>query len=315
MLKIPTRRIKSTFLIGLFTIVGTLVIISAIIWLGAIKLFQEKNYYVTYFEGSIEGLETGSPVKYLGVPVGTVSKISVAPDGRLIQVVLQLHNKINNNDSLRVKAEIAGIAGAKFLQLFYQQDSIIASLYPKLSFEPPYELIKSSPSGLEEIGIVMKNVVDKIMGSTVAFLTTSTEFFNNPDLYGIITNLNKSSRELSSILLQADTSGFIDNITKSGSEINKVIKDLALFTQKLNSEIDSLRISYRLTGAFYKLDTAVTNAAYSVTNIGAKSEILLIQLVEALEQFKESNRQLQKSLRLFSENPSQVLFSEPPPVK
>ena len=117
--KTRTRKITSAFFIGLFVISGTLIAIGAVIWLGASRFFEERNIYVTYFDGSIEGLESGSAVKYLGVEVGNVSKIGVAPDGKLIEVLFQIDKKIGVTDNLRVKLEIIGISGRKFLQLHF----------------------------------------------------------------------------------------------------------------------------------------------------------------------------------------------------
>ena len=51
-------------------------------WLSANKFLKEQIYYVTYFDGSVEGLNVGSPVKYQGVPCGAVQALEVAPDGK-----------------------------------------------------------------------------------------------------------------------------------------------------------------------------------------------------------------------------------------
>ena len=107
MKKIATKRVSNAFMIGLFVIVSTVVLIGAVIWLGANKFFKENIYFVTYFDGSIEGLENGSAVKYQGVPVGSVSKIELAPDGKLVQVTMQIKRKIDLRDNMRVKLEWA----------------------------------------------------------------------------------------------------------------------------------------------------------------------------------------------------------------
>ncbi len=165
MSEIPSRRVSSPFLIGLFVILGTIVIIGVAIWLGSSQFMQENVKYVTYFDGSVEGLEKGSPVKYLGVPVGTISDIRVAEDGRLIEVIMSVDMHIKVNDSLRVKSELAGIAGAKFLQLHYPSDIEMMEINPKIAFEAPHSVIKSAPSGFDEIEIAARSVMNELMKS------------------------------------------------------------------------------------------------------------------------------------------------------
>ena len=51
-----------------------------------IKYFQKGSVYVTYFDESVQGLQVDSIVKFRGVDIGTVRKIGVAPDQRLVEV-------------------------------------------------------------------------------------------------------------------------------------------------------------------------------------------------------------------------------------
>src|SRR4030042_4168189 len=70
----------SYFKIGLFVIVGGLLILAAVVVLGSGLLRQEKAYFETYFDESISGLSVGSPVEFRGVRIGLVEKISFIRD-------------------------------------------------------------------------------------------------------------------------------------------------------------------------------------------------------------------------------------------
>jgi hypothetical protein len=52
---------------------------------GYVPFFGKGQFYVTYFDESIQGLVIDSPVKYRGVFIGRVDGISVAPDSKLIK--------------------------------------------------------------------------------------------------------------------------------------------------------------------------------------------------------------------------------------
>ena len=72
--------------LGLFVLASLAAVVGVTFWLGS-HLFQRKSFEaISYFDESVQGLELGSPVKWRGVTVGTVRDITVAPDGRHVQV-------------------------------------------------------------------------------------------------------------------------------------------------------------------------------------------------------------------------------------
>ncbi|MCL5991226.1 MAG: MlaD family protein [Bacteroidetes bacterium] len=319
--KIHTRKLSSTFLIGIFVLAGSAVLIIVIIWLGASQFLQENVLYVTYFDSSVEGLNTGSAVKYQGVPIGTVKEIKVAPDGRLIEVVMQVEKQVVISDSLRVKAEMSGIAGGKFLQMYFPENMQIAELFPKLSFQPPYQLIKSSPSGMQEIEIAMREVLDNlrrirfydISNQTIAFLESSSKFFNNPLLYDIVAKIDSSAVSLHKLMKNADTSDIIDNVELTSQKLLQIAVELEYFTNNLNNQIENLDMAHKVDNVFIQLDSAIIESRKVIDVLGFRTESLLYGLNETIEEVKITNKQARKSLRVVSDNPSQVLFSEPPP--
>jgi len=86
-------RKTSKFMIGLFVTFGVLIGMVAVVWLGASKYFEKGKTYVTFFDESVQGLQVDSAVKYRGVEVGRVEAIRVAPDNRLIEVVIKVDMK------------------------------------------------------------------------------------------------------------------------------------------------------------------------------------------------------------------------------
>src|SRR5208283_457873 len=102
---------RSYFLIGLFVTIGVMIGVAGVIWLGATKYFQKGSMYATYFDESVQGLQVDSIVKYRGVDIGSVRSIRVAPDQRLVEVVMKI--EVNNFGVGGVVAKLtpAGITG------------------------------------------------------------------------------------------------------------------------------------------------------------------------------------------------------------
>ncbi|MCK5742180.1 MAG: MCE family protein [Chlorobi bacterium] len=317
----PKKKLNSAFLTGMFVIFGSIIFIGTILWLGANQFLKENTLYVTYFEGSVEGLETGSPVKYQGVSVGNIKSLRLAPDGRLIEAVMNIDKKIEVTDSLRVKSELSGIAGGKFLQLFYPTNIDMADMYPIPEFKPEHYYIRSSPSGIDEIEIAAREVMDnlrqlkinEISEGTISFLQTSTKFFNNEELYSIISNLKNASKNIDNLLKQADSSSVLLNIEKTSSTLLATSAKLDKFAKNLNLQIEDMNLKNTIDKAYAQYDSTVTDTRKVINSIGFRTETILFSLNEALEELKRTNKQLRKSLQAVSDNPSQVFFSEPPP--
>ena len=107
----------SKFMVGLFVSLGIIIIVVAIIWVGATKYFEKGNRYVTYFNESVQGLQKDSIVKYRGVEVGRVEQISVAPDNHLIAVVMKINLRDKNLPQTTIaQLKMAGITGMVFVE-------------------------------------------------------------------------------------------------------------------------------------------------------------------------------------------------------
>jgi len=77
-------RQSTNLIIGLFVIIGVLLGVVAVIWVGATSYFQKGETYVSYFDESVQGLQVDSAVKFRGVEVGMVKQIRVAPTTTLL---------------------------------------------------------------------------------------------------------------------------------------------------------------------------------------------------------------------------------------
>ena len=81
--------------VGVFVLVCVLGLVVALLWLGGAQYSEEYAYYQTSFTGAVTGLGTGTPVRYNGITVGTVSKLNFDPDDpKKVIVIMQLEPSI-----------------------------------------------------------------------------------------------------------------------------------------------------------------------------------------------------------------------------
>ena len=145
--------LKTKFSVGLFLIIGVALAIVGIIWLGMSNYLEKGRLFVAYFDESVQGLDVDSPVKYRGVHIGRVHSIGVAPDDRLIQVVLKIETDIQpeglNPQKLVARLKSVGITGLMFIELEHQ-DEPVSKAETTFSFKPEYPVIATRPSEISK---------------------------------------------------------------------------------------------------------------------------------------------------------------------
>lgn len=325
MSQIESRRANHPLLIGIFVTIGTVLSISLLFWLGVTEILEEQTYYVTYFDGSVEGLETGSAVKYQGIPVGSVSEVKVAPDGELVEVLMQLDPKVKFNDSIRVKTHMSGIAGSKILQLFFSDNPVILNTHPRVNFEIPDKaigLIKSSPSDIQEItlaaqdlinnfrelqvGQISEGTVNFLKGST-SFLDTATRFLSNKDLQRTIQNLKQTTENIRILTSNAEDSDIIENLSNTAETLYQTSVGLERFSRKLDSNLFAMNLPELLNRSYTRYDTLIQKMEQSISIITYRTEDLLISTNQTLEELKKVSRSIRKSSEEIADQPSRIL--------
>ena len=71
--------------------------LAAIIVLGSGKLFRDTVEYISWFEGSVNGLNPGAPVKFMGVRIGQVTAIRLraGPPDEILDTEEEFENYMN----------------------------------------------------------------------------------------------------------------------------------------------------------------------------------------------------------------------------
>jgi phospholipid/cholesterol/gamma-HCH transport system substrate-binding protein len=160
--------------LGLFVVVSILTMVGAVFWLGARGFHRDSVAVVTYFDESVQGLDVGSPNKFRGVTIGTVSDITLAPDRRNVQVTSEIYvdaltrlglavpkrGEQSIDPSLRVQLASAGITGVRFLQTDFFDPHRFPP--PPLPFPPPWNYIPSAPSTLKSLEDAAVELTDKL---------------------------------------------------------------------------------------------------------------------------------------------------------
>ena len=192
--------------IGLFVIGGLALLIAILFFLGMTDIFTNKATVQTFFSESVQGLTVGSAVKYRGVPIGNVTKISIRVTDKLVQVdmAVELEHFVSGGEKgqqrsdfrrffqseleqgMRCRLEYAGITGMRYIDFDY--------------FATPWQTLPEPPAGMLEPGTLYIPAVPSPFRDILKAIGTSLDRISRIRFEEISDGLERSLSELSGLL-------------------------------------------------------------------------------------------------------------------
>jgi len=301
---------KNYFMVGLFVLIGLASGVVVIVWLSASQYLQKGKIYATYFDESVQGLQIDSSVKYRGVDIGIVDKIRVAPDYRLIEVIMKI-NYAGNLDNTIAKLKTVGITGIVYVELDHRKTGDIANS-PKITFTPEYPVIPSNSSDVKQIFSGIDSVIEQInqidfkgisdqLKITIKSINT---FVNGDEMKRIIKNLDTMAISLDSATDKVNkivSDGRFDDIL---NDTRESIKEAKAVIKKLKVEVNALNLGETSEKANRLID-----------NTSRKIKLIGEELQTTSENLRRASENLDEVLERLKADPSDIIFSEPPAKK
>lgn len=147
-------------LIGAFTIVIAAALLLFGLW--AAKYSSERTWqeYTIVFREAVTGLSVGSPVQYNGIAVGSITKLSLAPnDPRQVIARIRVEASTPVKTDTRAKLAITSLTGPAIIQLSggTPQSPALTSVDTR---EAP--VIQTAPSALQNIADTANRIVERL---------------------------------------------------------------------------------------------------------------------------------------------------------
>ena len=302
---------NSKFLIGLFVIIGLLLLSATIIWVGASRILMKGTLYAVYFDESVQGLQVDSAIKYRGVENGTVQSIGVAPDHRLIEVIMKIDLEGNMQHQTIASLRTAGITGIVFIELDRIAEGELANS-PKLHFKPDYPVIPSRKSEisrfLSDTSIIMQNIKDiDFKGISISLKNTALAIENfaaGKRINNIMANLESTSANLDKTIASINKTIGQGKVDKTITEALGVMSDARSLIQQTKKEIEALNLREKSD----RTDAILSGIEKKTTTISNNME-------DTSENLRIASENIQRLSESLNRNPSQLIFSKPPPPR
>jgi phospholipid/cholesterol/gamma-HCH transport system substrate-binding protein len=318
-------RKTSKFMIGLFVTIGASIGLIAVIWLGAFKYFEKGTTYVTFFNESVQGLQVDSAVKYRGVEVGRVEKIRVAPDSKLIEVVMKINLRGELEREYVAQLKAAGITGIVFVELNRKEPGE-PDLSPQITFASEYPIVASKPSDISQIVSSVQVILEDIKkidtaGISNQIKTTLTVVEATVDnLNRVIGTVEKALAKgrVEDLLIEAKNSlGKIQHLVANtenelqGLNLAKTGAHLETTTARIEKIISSGEIEKILTEAH----ETVAKLNQVIEGLDRRSVAVTNDIKVTSENLKRASESLEMLVERVYASPSDLLFGQPPPPR
>lgn len=297
------------FKLGLFVMAGFGLLLMTLFALGFRDHFKEYLYLSTRFTESVQGLDKGAAVKFRGVPIGTVSDISILSD-RQIQVIMRIEtDNIENEDSgfsmtnrlkeveerlssyipegLRCQLNAAGITGIKYIEFDF--------------FPSAPAITEDTPTHVADCAFIPST--PSLLTDTVRVFQKSLENFSKMDLEGISNRIKKVLDNVDALTGEEQFDAIVGDAQHLISDARTTLKTF----RQLAESVPVKEISQDLAKALSQFDQTLSELESLGKSVNSKISGLDINGVST--QLNDSMVELQKTAKVYRRLPTDLTKS------
>ena len=292
----------SARLIGLFVLGGLLLGSILLLMFGSGHYFSKVQRYVAYFDGSVNGLVTGAPVKLRGVAIGRVNDVLVQYDTEHNRVLTPVIAEIDLEKVMETYGQDSGrvhqhptlneLIDRGLRARLSLQSLVTNQLYVDIDFQPdhPGHLvgekildlpeIPTIPSSKDEIEKTVQQVAKEVrelplkdtVDATLGMIRRVDGLLAKPETDASIVNLNQTLLDLQKLLRHLD--GKVDSMS---GNLDLTTKEMQQLIRRLDTTVTTLTTS---------VDGAVRDGRLLVNHLNTQIPPLLNNTNEGVKQAK-----------------------------
>src|SRR5579885_864566 len=314
-------------IIGAFVIGAIALAVAAVAVLGSGRLFRGQYQYVLCFPGDLSGLRVGAPVKFRGVPIGSVTAIrlnlndvgpllTTASGESRLPVTIELDEtkiivhgaQVNLANGPKLESAIrAGLRGQLRLESF-----VTGMSYVSLDIVPNSQLVLCLPanSGYQEIPTIPTTLEQA--QTTLQQLIAKME---QADLEGMMTSASSAMKGINQLVSSPGLHAAIDSLggteqklSAAAANFSRTANSLRILADSLNSRVPPM--AKALQGTSTRIEGAMTTTDQTLTALRVTAEPnspLIYRMNRALDNVSGAAHSIQLLADYLRRNPSAVV--------
>ena len=320
-------------MIGGFILGAVALIVLGIVYFGGAQLFAERDRYVMFFSGSVNGLRVGAPVTWRGVPIGQVDDINLLYNPRKLKFYIEVIVEIDPKESVMIggdahepapKDEIQQLIAKGLRAQLVQQSFVTGQLAIQVSMFPgtPAKMVSLNtqlpeiptvPSTFAQIEEAITTITAKlkeldvshIIADLQATTTAIREIVASPELKQAFANAEEALAEIRSLMNRIDErfEPFADNLTRTVKSADSAFVEAEQTFAQAKQALSEVR------GSLSRTEKLLTTAD-EVIRPGSP---LHFELVNALREVAGAARSMNSLAQTLERNPDALLFGRRKP--
>jgi phospholipid/cholesterol/gamma-HCH transport system substrate-binding protein len=297
-----------------YVAVGAFILLVIAFAVGFVLWYTDANdglvyeRYEIYYTGSVSGLDRGSPVRFLGVDVGRVRRLSIdQTNPTRVQVIVEIDGSAPVSAATRASLGWQGVTGLLYVDLKEQAD--VDRSAPLLKGQQ-YPVIESVESDFDAFIATLPEMMSRANG----LLERLGRVVSDENLTGIADTI-KGLRDTMETMPQTsrDVQKLVVELRATVAEIHAASQSLRAMTDESRPEVKvALKrmtdVANNLAEASLRVDRFTKQSEVQLGNFTDQGLFELERLMRETRQAAREFRDLSRSLQ---ENPSQILY-EPP---
>jgi paraquat-inducible protein B len=251
MIRKPNKTVIGAFVLG-----AVILVIMGIAIFGAGRYFTSQPTVVMYFEGSVKGLNTGAPVVFKGVQVGTVTDISLRynPETKSVRIAvlaaIDPHSITRTKGRINTQEFITDLIRQGLKAQLQYQNLLTGQLVVDLNFHPekPARLVNSDmkyseiptiPSSIEEITRTIEKLpLEQLVNKLTSAIEGMEKAATSPELMQSIRSLNSALGDVRTLVQNLNS-----HVDPLASDIRGTLDDSRKMIQHFDKQASSMQVS------------------------------------------------------------------------
>jgi len=320
------------FRLGVFILGAAALLVAAILVFGGGQFLRPQITMETYVDGTVQGIDIGSPVKFRGVLIGKVTRISFAfteydvEEGNglsnYVVIFMQIDRAVFPNmfkadltpllergiaQGLRIRIEPQGVTGLNYLDIDYLDAERFPALKP--TWKPYYYYIPSAPGQLTSFLDSINAILREVEKLNIAGLSkTGTELLENLNKAVAGSQIEKVSADLQSLVTNFNTTLTSANLPGLSSDMKSTLAhvDSAVLETKLPTVSSDFR---RLLS---NIESSNRDLRQILKNIEPSSRLNDAQVRDIVGNLAAATANLEQLSSEVKKRPSLILWGSPP---
>lgn len=296
--------------LGVFILAGLFLLILGLYMIGRDSNLFSRNYVLKASFEHVQGLTAGNNIRYAGIQVGTVKKVTILNDSVIeVTMLIEEHMKqfIRVNDVVSISTD--GLMGNKLLQITPSKDGSAFAVSGNflrtrklMSTDEMLELLNRTNQNVAVISEDLKNTIQRINSSAALWEVLDNEALPKSivasmnhirsatlkadrmmnDLQTMITDVKQGKGSLGKIVTDTaiawNLTQAIEKIKLVGSHADSLAKDLQAFTQSVQNDVNngngSIHALLKDSTLVQKLNTSLQNIEKGTDGFNQNMEAL-----------------------------------------